>query len=211
MNLGAAVTLLKFRLGSRTDADLDTLIPLEMDQAQFELERGGEPPWFLITEDAHADTIAADRRLPVPADFLLEVDEDCLWREEGDGSRTALEKGEFDASLDYWGMEQAAPTGYALVGHYFQLFPIPDKIYTIWMKYYAADTMPSTMLPTDTNLWLTWGQDLLLARTGRRMATYLRDAELVQVFAGEEIAATTRIRLETTARDEANRSRSKGD
>jgi len=211
MNLGAAVTMLKFRLGSRTDADLDTLIPLEMDQAQFELERGGEPPWFLITEDFSLSTIAADRRLPVPADFLLEVDEDCLWVENAVGNRLALEKGEFDASLAYWGMEQGFPAGYALVGQYFQLFPIPDQVYTIWTKYYAADAAPSSLLTTDTNLWLTWGQDLLLARTGRRMATYLRDAELVQVFAGEELAATTRLKLETISREETNRSRSKGD
>lgn len=211
MNLGAAIIMLKFRLGSRTDADLDTLIPLEMDQAQFELEHGGEPPWFLLTEDAHAVMTAADRRLPVPADFLLEADEDCLWAENTNGDRIPLEKGEFDASLAYWGTEQGFPTGYALVGQYFQLFPIPDQAYTAWMKYYAADTQPSSMLTTDTNLWLTWGQDLLLARTGRRMATYLRDSELVQVFAGEELAATTRIRLETAAREETNRSRSKGD
>lgn len=211
MLLSAAITLLKFRLGSRTDADLDTLIPLEMDQAQFELEHSGEPPWFLITEDASATAVAGERRLPVPLDFLLEADEDCLWREEDDGSRSALEKGEYDVSLAYWGVEQGAPAGYALVGQYFHLFPTPDQAYTMWMKYYAADTLPSVIGVGATNLWLTWGQDLLLARTGRRMATYMRDAELVQVFAGEEIAATNRIRVETAAREEANRSRSKGD
>lgn len=211
MNLGAAITMLKFRLGSRTDADLDTLIPLEMDQAQFELEHGGEPPWFLLTEDAYAITDVADRRLPVPADFLLEADEDCLWVEDANGNRIPLEKGEFDASLAYWGAKQGFPVGYALAGRYFQLFPIPDQAYTVWMKYYAADKQPSSLLTTDTNLWLTWGQDLLLARTGRRMATYLRDSELVQVFAGEELAAITRIRLENVVREETNRSRSKGD
>lgn len=211
MLLSAAIDVLKFRLGSRTDADLSVTIPIEMGQAQFEFEHSGEPPWFLLTEDATASTVAADRRLPVPTDFLLEADEDCLWVQDSAGNYTPLEKGEYDASLIYWGTTQGLPSGYALAGQYFQLFPIPDQAYTMRMKYYAADTSPAVMALSATNLWLTWAADLLLARTGRRMATYLRDTELAQVFLAEEAQAAERLRKEMAARESANRSWSKGD
>lgn len=211
MLLSEAITLLKFRLGSRTDADLNTTIPIEMGQAQTELEHSGEPPWFLLSDDTLLNTVAADRKLSVPLDFLLEADEDCLWVQDTAGNFSPLEKGELDASLLYWGATQGLPSGYALAGQYFQLFPIPDQVYTIRMKYYAADTSPATMATTATNLWLTWAADLLLARTGRRMATYLRDTELAQVFLAEESQAVERLRKETAARESANRSWSKGD
>lgn len=211
MILSEALTILKFRLGSRTDTDLDTIIPVEMAQAQFELEHTGAPPWFLLTEDATASTTPGERRLLVPTDFLLESEDGCLWRVEDTGELTELDKGNFDDSIAYWGMEQGVPSGYATLGAYFQLFPIPDAAYTMRMKYYAADTLPTAMAAGDTNLWLTWGQDLLLAYTGRRLATYLRDVELAEIFAKEAVAADTRLVREATARDETNRNRSKGD
>jgi len=211
MLLSAALTLLKFRLGSRTDADLDVLIPLEMDQTQFELERGGEPPWFLLSSETTLTTVAATREVAVPADFLLEADDDSLRYIDANGGVTELEKGEYDASILYWGDTQGAPAGYTLTGQEFQIFPLPDAAYTLKLRYFAQDTLPSTMAVGATNLWLTWAPDLLMARTGRRLASYLRDTELLAVFAQEEILAQTRLRNETIAREETNRSRSRGD
>lgn len=212
MILSTALSMLKFRLGSRTDADLDTLIPIEMDQAQFEFERSGQPPWFLLTEDATAETELGERRLPVPEDFLLETEDDALWLISPEtGEPQQLDKGELDASTAYWGLTEGTPTGYALAGNYFHLFPTPDAVYSIRLKYYAADAKPTVMAAGATNLWLTYASDLLLARTGRRMAMYLRDSELAQLFAADEQTAAARLLTEQTARDEANRNRSKGD
>ncbi len=212
MILSTALSMLKFRLGSRTDADLDTLIPIEMDQAQFEFERSGQPPWFLLTEDENLETVVGERRLPVPEDFLLETEDDALWLISPEtGEPQQLDKGELDASTAYWGLTEGTPTGYALVGKYFHLFPTPDAVYSIRLKYYAADAKPTAMAAGDTNLWLTYASDLLLARTGRRMAMYLRDSELAQLFAADEQTAAARLLTEQTARDEANRNRSKGD
>lgn len=212
MTLSEALTMLKFRLGSRTDADLDTIIPVEMAQAQFELEHTGQPPWFLLTEDATAVTVASEKRVPVPSDFLLETDDDNLWLLDPDtGEPQELEKGDLDASTAYWGLEEGTPSGYAITGRYFHLFPTPDAEYTLRMKYYSGDSTPTSMAAGDTNLWLTWAADLLLARTGRRMATYIRDPELVQIFAVEEQTAVARMLTEQTAREEVNRIRSKGD
>lgn len=211
MLLSAAITLLKFRLGSRTDADLDTLIPIEMGEAQFELERGGEPPWFLLKASGAWATTPGVRGVAVPGDFLLEFDDEALRVEDSAGNLLPLEKGNYKESLTYWGTSQGVPSGYALVGQEIRLFPIPDAIYQLSTVYFGADVSPTTLTSGQTNLWLTWGADLLLARTGRRMATYLRDSELVKVFSGEEVLALTRIRVETEARNEANRSRSKGD
>lgn len=211
MILSEALTILKFRLGSRTDADLDTIIPVEMTQAQFELENSGEPPWFLLTDDVDLATVANQRYVNPPADFLLESDDNKIWYIDSSGGQNKLDKGEFDASLEYWGADTGAPAGYALLGTRFELFPLPDAVYTLRLKYYAADTTPSTLAVGATNLWLTHAPDLLLARTGRRMATYLRDSELVKVFSGEEMVAQNRIMVLSAARIEVNRSRSKGD
>lgn len=201
------LTLLKLRLGSRTDTDLDTLIPLEADQAQFELEHTGEPPWFLLSLGASMTMTASTRTVPWPDNFLAEYEDGGCWLTDSDGNLVELDKGDYDRSLAYYGEEEGQPVGYSTVGTTMQLFPIPDAVYPLSVDCFLADALFSATASGSANAWLSYAADVLLAKTGVRVALFIRDVELVQVFAGELIAATKRMETEHIARMEVNRSR----
>jgi hypothetical protein len=210
MILATAISTLKFRLGSRTDSDLDIIIPAEMAQAQFEFERNGTPPWFLLVEDQALVTIANDRKVALPGDFLLEAEGENLWLVVNGEVVSALTKADYDVSLETFLEVTGVPYGYAMLGQYFHLFPKPDAVYNLRLKYFAADVTPDTLLTTDTNLWLTHAPDLLMARAGKRIAAYLRDPELAQLFMTDEVAAHARLMRENVAREEVNQNRIMG-
>lgn len=201
------LTLLKLRLGSRTDTDLDTLISLEADQAQFELEHSAEIPWFLLSLGEPFTLSAGSRTSAWPAGFLAEFMDGGIWVTDSDGNSTLLDKGDYDESLAYWGSETGLPVGYSSAGTNIQLFPIPDDSYSATVDCFLADTLFSATQSVSENLWLEYAPDVLLAKTGMRVASFIRDIDLVQVFADEYTLALKRMETEHIARMEVNRVR----
>lgn len=203
------INLLMSRLGARTDAITRASCLLEMELAQTRFESEAFLPWFLLSEDATVNTVADERRIEVPADFLREHDDGHLFVLGADGKYTALAKGDYDTLLNDYGFDGTGeyPEAYSLVGDYFALFPIPTQIVQLRLsKYFARDVAP---LDEGTeNKWLKHVPQLLLADTGLVMASqHLRDADVIQMFSAQRTEAYQALMNFNTAREEANRTR----
>lgn len=208
----AIVALIAQHCGNRDD--LDTKIIAEMDYVQtIELEQSGNSlPWFIMTEDATASTTANEPRLPVPTDFLIEIDDQMLEVYNSDTGRyQEIRKGTQDELAELYAEEATGlPKRYSLSGHYFRFFPTPDAAYTIRMRYMASQALPSS--GNIENPWMKYASDLIMAKVGMRVAgLHLKDFDTATLFKAMETAAVARLLKLQTAREEANRTRSMGD
>ena len=204
----AVIDLIKMRLGNRTDADIDTRITAELDAAQYELERFGTfTPWFLLSETASYSTVALESRVPIPADMLQEYEEGALFYDD-----LPLVKHDQDYLAErFKDALPGAPRAYALSGDYFVLYPVPDDIYTLSMKYYQEEPVPSSLAASGENAWLRNAADWLLAKTGMNVARFIKDPEALQMFTQDEATASNRVYLKHVDRAERNSPRKKGD
>jgi hypothetical protein len=204
------VTLLGYRLGSRTD--LNDRIIAEMAYVQtFNLEgTGAFLPWFLETEIATITTIADEERTVLPDDFLAEVEDQALWLYDEDSAApwTELRKNDYDYLRVKYPVA-GLPKQYALIGDYFALFPVPDDSYTIKMRYYAKDE--SLASENIENKWLKHAADLVLAETGAVMAQHLMNFDLVAKFQQDAAIARQRLYTKHEARRHSNRTYSMGE
>lgn len=210
-----ALDILMGRLGKRNLASLRATALLEMNLVQsVELEKGHILPWFLITESASVTLTVDERRIPVPEDFLEELDEDGgLVILDEEGKEHVLEKGSYDLLLGEYGSDATSdlPLKYALIGDYFMTFPITTEARTIRMRYYASQ---DPIEDGDTeNAWLKHAPDLLIAKTGMIMgSTHIQlPPDTLTAFNSQEVKALARLLAQTTSRAEANRSRNMGE
>lgn len=210
------ITTLKQRLYNNTDPDLDAIILSEMDFCQQNYLEGAEFwPWFLLTETNTAFTSALERRVLLPSDFLAEWEDGTLWRYDensSDDKWIELKKTDFDAGLARYPGDDA-PVRYALDSSYFYLFPRPNDVYTLKMKYYRKDTLPSALaLGTDTNLWLTHASDWLMGEVGTIVATFhLGIPALEKPFQQQVARGRNRLLTLNIAREEQNSHRTLGE
>lgn len=198
MTRSEAISLIAGRLGERTG--LETWIGTEMDACQqFDLERGETLPWFLLTK-APIATAADDPDYTVTG-FLREDDEGGLWCPDEDGRLRLMKKDDYSIlKADDALQDTGRPSHYALKGLLFYLFPVPDAIYNLELHFYKADTIPGD---AETNNWLTYAADVLVASTGYRMARHLRDKDAVALFKEDLLQARARLLKEDTARRHA--------
>lgn len=212
---GAEVlNLLMFRLGNRTEADLRAACLLEMKMAQqVKLEQGPIKPWFIISEETEAVMTPNERRLEVPDDFIMELEEESsLYIVDENGKQHELVKKTWDENVGWHGLDSTAdlPENYSLVGMYFMIFPIPLQARTVRLRYYARQAVVA-----DDNTETTWTRhapDLILAEAGLSVAQkHIQiDADKITGFQGDVAAAWDRINRENVARAEANMSRRMG-
>jgi hypothetical protein len=161
------VDVLVQRLNNRTD--LRDAIITEMQIAQtFRLEQHGRfQPWFLITELATEITEINEQRVPEPNDFIIEVEEQALWVQNTAGKWKKLTKGAEDDLQLKWGDAEGLPQNYAFVGSVFIMYPIPDAMYPLRMRYAAAQGSLATNIE---NGWTKYAGDLLIAEVGAAIA-----------------------------------------
>jgi hypothetical protein len=204
-----AINLIKLRLGSRDDSDLDELVVAELGMAQTALEGTAPYPWFCLSENATASTVAEEARVPVPSDFVIEVDEMALEvLDPAESKYVDLVKVDYDVLLSKYGdAGPGLPAVYALVGDYFIFGPTPDDVYTLRMKYQGRDTNFTALAAGETNKWLTQFPDYLIPMAGVEVATWIKDAEAVKAFSDRLMLARARYAQLCTAREEANRTR----
>lgn len=209
MNLATARSRIKARL-NYTDTDLDGEIDSVIRELiTQELELEPELPWFLLSEEAEANTAIGDDRLAVPTDFLREYEYGALWLKESDGTLTALPKYEMDVLVREL-RGSGKPRAYALTGKYFRLFPTPDQQYTVRMVYYKRSAALNA--DTDTNEWLTEVPWLVVAGAARVVAEqYLRDGPLADRLQAEYQRARMRLMVADEARRNANLRMEMGD
>lgn len=202
------IDLLKLRLGSREDSDMDALIMAEAGQVQDELEAGDFIPWFLYgTQDI--TTIAGTQAVTLPTGFInfFNWDEDpVLLLDDGDGNLSALEMNGLTRLQLNYGVEADMPERFAQVTDEVLLFPTPDDVYSLTVNGFFKDTAFDAVAMSAQNQWLTHAGDWLLAVTGGRIARYIKDSGAAAAFGLDAQAAYSRVKLrhqvwEMNARD----------
>ena len=213
MTRDEAVAMIKLQLGFRSNQDTNIVTCLQLAQTQLELQP--TKPWFLMSEDSYIRTEADEERIPLPDDFLEEV-EDAVFKyvpDDSDGlsDEVDLFKGEYDQlrkNYKNWvntttDLESGAPEAYCLMGSYFRIFPLPDDDYLIRMIYYKKDTVLSSNVE---NGWLKHAPLLLMGKAGQMIAGGpLRDMDAVKVFQGWESQGALALFGREVSRDMANK------
>lgn len=211
MTRDEGVQLIKDQLAFRQTLDVE--IVRQMKFAQTTLEKMPNKPWFLVSEDSYVNTTVGEQRVPLPNDFLEETEDAVLRRVMGspDSSITgrALEKDDYDVLRKNYVNEadgellSGPPEAYALLGQYFRLFPVPDKVYLVRQIYYKKD------LTLDTNVenqWLKYVPMLMLGTAGMLIAKGpIRDAIANSVFQEWVVTDTALLNVQNEARMHANR------
>jgi hypothetical protein len=199
VNFGEAVDVVAYRLGKRTD--LDTYIKTEMQLAQKALEAGPLLPWFLIPTDQYTTLVAGEKRLTLPTGFLREYEDGAVWRLDTDCNFHKIEKTHVDVlrEVDSDAVEaDEKPAYYQLAGSFFHFAPTPEVDTTILLLFYAAAADLSA--DTDTNVWLDNAPEVLICKTGMRMAQWLRSTELFAMFQAQYVEAMQGLDRANTAR-----------
>ena len=184
---------------------LSTEIADALQDAQVELEKGKTLPWFLESEISSISTVDGEERVKLPSDFIREWEDDPLWyfnasAEEDADKWTPLAKDDLEIlRATYPG--EGAPKGYNLDVKYFRIFPTPDAAYVLKMIYYKHDALLTSNVE---NLWLEHYPWLVIATAGVPMATSLRDADALKVFAQLEIKHHDIMVADTEARKHAS-------
>lgn len=216
MTRDEVVAMVAARLGQR--ADLNASILLEMNFVQsVSLERNGRIlPWFLQSVNTSLVTVAATQTVAVPTSFLGDDDEGGLFiHNTEDAEWQRLRKVDIADVLSS-AEASAIPERYALRGASFYLDPIPDAVYELRWMGFVADTLPGSLTAgNETNSWLTYAPDLVVAELTRVMAEgYTRDYDLVQAMiapGGPLVKAWDRLNVETEARKHTDRAYNMGD
>lgn len=203
MTRDEAVQIINWRLGNRK---MDEKILAEMKYVQRTVLEENSPwlPWFLECELSSASTTAGERRLKLPDDFLLEIEEEDLWITV-DGEDSPLEKTDYDTGRkSYTGM--STPEAYAIASNYLQFFPIPDMSYPISMRYFAKGA-DITAANVEVG-WLKHAADLVIAEVGAIISgKHLQNANLAMEFKADAQAARKALYDKHIAMAEVNRSR----
>ncbi len=176
MLLSDAIDQIQLLMGSRTD--LTTKAQTALTRAQEQLQRGPTYPWFLLSENATIRMQLSDHRIPVPSDFIAEYEEGCLHYlpDEVGSDKIHLDKYSYEYLNDLYARDaDGIPAAYAKVGDYFIIYPLPDDLYNIEMKYYRKDTRPLDMDLGDTNKWLTNAPDAIIGKAGQYLCVAYRD------------------------------------
>jgi hypothetical protein len=205
MTLDEALNQMKTILGFRSD--LATTGPQALKLAQEYYERGPTYPWFLVSEDSSIRTSSTDRRIRVPADFVAEYEEGALYYDKEDGSDLIqLVKKDLDYLTQKIGSATTGePVAYSTDGLYFNIYPMPDDLYKLWMKYYRHDAGINTLSGSTTNLWLTYAPDCIIGRAGGVLASGLRDVVAAAKFKDMEMDARVELNIQNEDRKHSNR------
>lgn len=207
MNKREFIDLLALRCENRQDPDWDIIVNAEASNVQRnEIEANGQIyPWFLESEWAQASTVKGEERLPLPLDFLSEI-EGQVMQIQVDGVWRDLEKRRYDEMIQIYRQCEGVPAMYDLVGINIVFAPIPDKEYPVRMRCFRRDVPFNQLGDGDTNLILTHASDWLLACTGRVIAAnHLHNDVLSAKFDLLKQEASARVFAISQAREHTNR------
>ena len=199
------------RTGQRVDdQELRQQLDFEFEFIQRSvLEAADFQPWFLYKE-ANLEGVANQENLTLPANFLMEYDEDALKIDFGMGASPRykrLRKENYErisSELTFAG----EPNFYDMMGSLVKLAPIPDKAYVFKLRYFGRDVVPEA---GQTNLWLTNAGQWVVGELGKVAAHIARDLAAGLLFTEVAKAGKVAVYTETVARQEAARDRMMGD
>jgi len=202
------------RCGRReTDTYLLARAQAELPVLQRRLEGDPFKPWFLLTDELTFASVANQRYLPLPSDFLLEWDDYPMTRYDSTQSDPYIEltKDEFNyLQARFKGESAGKPTYYSLAGNQIDFFVTPDDVYSFRWRYFASE---AELLTTgNTNAWTVYADDMLIAELGMIMSgQYLRDKYLLPLFVADAARARQRLIAIDEARKQVLRDARMGD
>lgn len=200
MTRDEVIAMIQLQLAFRTDQE-DNIITV-LKATQEDLENQAVKPWFLLSERMTTSTTAAEQRIPLPMNFLLEHEEDGISYVPSDGTASIpLTKNDLDTLKKLYGVTTGTPEAYALDGSYFRIFPIPDDVYLVEMYCYLRDTALDTNIE---NGWLKWAWKLMAGEAGKMIAGPLRDKEAYRIFSEWAKEGKANLYRENEARKHAN-------
>lgn len=210
------VNLVLGRSGRReSDTYLQGQLLLELVLVQSRLEGGATLPWFLLTDEEEISTVLNTRSTALPDDYLRSWEYSRPARYVSDSSEdrySELASGDYDELQAAYPLPASGPPeAYTISGSSFDWFPLPDDVYPVRWRYYAAQT---ALNGTDslTNAWTQNAGDVLLAELGIVCAEqYLRNAQLAKSFQTELIRAQSRLLVFDEARKQAIKDGIRGD
>lgn len=209
MTRDEVVSILVERLGNRPALIPSIIMEMQISQAMKMEQNGKFQPWFLTTEYAIETTEVGENRIPLPDDFLMEVEEKGLWIKNSEEKWVPLKKRPEDELTEFYGDTPAAPKEYALTGLNFLLFPVPDAAYQIRFKYIASQEVLNSDVE---NNWLKYAPDLMIALVGHTLSlTRIQNPQLAASFEKEISPAWDRLFSMHEARAHTNTQYTKGD
>lgn len=217
MNKQTLLSLLASRVGNRHDQDILEVLELECTLAQdTTLEQNGRfKPWFLHSEFATIHCTAGEQRLPLPEDFLGEIEEGALYVLNSEsGLYDEVFREDYDFLAEKYKLSQPGlPKWYSMdSSKYYRLFPTPQQRYTMRQRYVERDTAFNLVPPTGENRWLKYASDLLLAVSGAQYALkHLQNPGLAGLFQNDLPVAWSRLKGEHEMREHSNRNYEMGD
>lgn len=199
---------LRFRLGNKKGFEADFLREIRFAQKRLE-----EDPtiryWFLLQFSSIVLT-PGQHTIPFPEGFLREYD-DLLPYYEEDGVRIDLNRVDLDDAQHMFGTWSGAPQVYIMIDNLLQIYPKPDKAYTIIFPHMKREpTLGDGVLE---NEWTREAEQVLLNKAGIALAQGFRDMEALQNFTNDFQAAFRELIIRVTQREESNmvRQRRAGD
>lgn len=197
------VTLLQQRCGNRNDLESRILSELSFVQRTILEGTGAFTPWFLQSEPTTLVTVAGVDTVDYPTNYLGELEDNMLWYQDSGGTWHKLNKKSYDYILEK-NLDPSAPQYFAVGASSFYLGPVPDDVYTLRFRYYQRDS--EVAADADTNLWLTYAPDLVLAEVGARIcAFHTRDEVGESRFMQAALDARQRLFVQHEAKQNVNR------
>jgi hypothetical protein len=193
-----AVARVKQSLGFKLN--LDEEIVQAMIEAQQDLERSSELPFFLRKTFINFLTVGGQRTLPAPTDFIREWDDDQLVALNGLEESPVFKDQEGLLRVRYPSGMKGLPRAYARVNKEYHFYPIPDKRYVLDGTYYAKDVELTTNVE---NKWLKELPHIIIARAGLTVAGGLRDQAGLATFGALNEIMTEKLYRMTASDDMA--------
>lgn len=199
-----AVIRIQRDLGFRSDKESEIITALQ--DAQVELEKEAELPWFLLSGELSLVTVSGTETVAVPTGFLRESEKSPLYYYNSaaantDDIYTALAKDDL-VLLRKELPGAGAPQAYDLIDENFYIFPTPDAIYNLRIHAFIADDLLTSNIE---NQWLKHAHEFIIGIAGRKIASALRDKGAVQIFNAMETRGRDRLRRDILARDDVRR------
>src|SRR5574341_1085131 len=148
--------------------------------------------WFNESSTALA-TVASQSHIAKPSAFFVVDEVRFQYASSADYALDPIDMGTL-LEMRGGGQTHGQPTHYAIWGEQFELFPIPDAVYTI--RVYGTQTFTELSATSDTTPWTSAAEDLIVFHATKLMwATVLRNAEEAGVHAQLEKSALDDLRM----------------
>lgn len=203
MTRSELVNILQQRCGNRDDLESRILSELSFVQTVILEGTGAFTPWFLQSAPTDLVTVAGNANVAYPANYLGELEDNMLWYQDSGETWHKLNKKSYDYILEK-NLDPGVPQYFAVGATGFFIGPVPDDVYTLRFRYYQRDS--EVAADGDTNLWLTYAPDLVIAEVGVRICRFhTRDAVGRDEFAQAVLDARQRLFVLHEAKQNVNR------